>query len=725
MTISALVTRPVAAPVAVKPLQHTRPIAKPVPARALPTDSLKLTSRFDDAQALALLQQIASQYGSLKKPGFFSNPGISPEDALARLKKGDDIIIESKQIKGVSDRLKRLSDLQLLDELSIKRTSHGVSKPEWRLPLLFMDGHKMTATGGENEQRLDAYNAYRELDDKWPIEIDGKEVKGKDLAAYVIQKGFTQKADPQLALWQQFSRLPAAGWQVQGQTASREVAYLAYLTGNPPLQFQGAAVKDSKDMALLLNLALNEANDAIPADLRSRLVSLKLTDFQSPVGHLYSVYQHLAAGQALTYQGQKLSNLDDVIVFDALQGSQRPTDLLPTTQHQALLYLAKDQGLTPDSAYGAYQAAKQGDIVRYTFAGGPTGEGFLWSARSVSELVDLQQRVVVQRLRDQYRPEWSEAQRILQERLQGFQQPLKDNLQRSLTAAERAKADIPVQQQKLAQARQDYDRIKPLHDKAQNDYQTAEQKYRQADREFSSAKREYDWVYTQRENLRRDYQWAERDYYSAQSHARSAEDQARREDQLATSDPQNAATHRANAERFRNDARRYHSEADRHRQRMQQVQFDLQRVQWDFDRADRNLDNARQNLRYAESDKNTKLQDWNYQKNQLNDASSRQQQAQGQINLAEQTLAETDQIVSHTQSAQSAVDSTLSSLKSLGNYGDYQAVRDAIQLQQANLQQAVSSPVYLKIHGPALQKALLPVGTLLQNMDKPAVSKTI
>ncbi|PIQ23241.1 hypothetical protein COW36_18905 [bacterium (Candidatus Blackallbacteria) CG17_big_fil_post_rev_8_21_14_2_50_48_46] len=692
------------------------------------TDSLKLSSnRVTEQEARTALEGLEKQYGSFRKPGFFSSPKIDLNEALSRIKAGKDVVATHK-VNGheVRDKFDSFDKLMLLDDLQGRKQDHGVAKPELRLPLLFLEDKKLEAFNSNSDQTeyLSLFGAYDDLRRDWRIVVEGKEVKPKDLASYVVNKGWTAKADPNLSMLNRFRQLPEAGWQVNGQNVGRDIAYLAMLTGTGRIQFSGIDLQTQQDFDLLMNLVANEANGAIDADLRSRLTALKLDQFNSPgITNYFVAYQHLRNGQALSYQGNNLGNLDEVFVFDALMGSKKPATQISADLQNALLYLGQDSGLSARNLYDAWQKLKSGETVVYTFAGGPTGEGFRLTANSHDGILALKQEVVAQRTKDQFRPDLKEAKGIFSDRLPLFDQPLAGNLDKTRQAAERARQDIPLQEARRDQAQRDYDSVKPIRDRAYDEMKRAESQKQSAERSYQLDQRSYDWEKDKYDRIQRDYDRSQRDYERSNASARRLDDLARQEDGLVTSDPKNADAHRQKAASYRSQAQNARNNANHSYNEMQRYRMDLDRQRWDLDRAERQLNQSRRNYWDAKSNFDSKNNEFQRQDSLMRDASSRINQAESQIALAQRTIADADTIEKLTQDAQGALNSLKKILPGLKTYAEFAQVRNQLQSQAQLLRQVFSNSTYTGVHGKALLNQFQPLLTLLNNMDKPAAQK--
>lgn len=706
--------------------QVTAPVkaAQTAPLQAFKTDALKLGTReFSDQEALDALNAIRAKYGDIHKSAFLSSPKIDNNEALSRLKAGKDIYINNKAIGGKSDYFDSLDKLMLLDDLQGRMGDHGVAKPEFRLPLLFAGNQKLESynSNDDRDSRLDAYSAYDDLRRDWRIVINGKDVKPKDLVSYVVNQGWTASADPGLAVKAQFAKLPAGGWKLNGQDVSRDLAYMAWITGDKRLSLDGAAVGDDKDFAALLNLAANEPNNAIDADLRSRITSLQLNQFSSPVANYYSVYKHLSSGRALSYAGNTLHNITELKIYDALAGSLRPTPELPAEQFDALRYLAADRGLSTANAFAAWQQAAAGQNVGYTFKGGPTGEPISFNANSLAGIIELKAKVVAQRNRDQYRPELAQAKQIVSERVPQLKESLTQNLERTRTAVERAKADVPVQQARLDQARQDYDRIRPVYERAQSDYQAAQRDQDNAERRYNSDKRAYEWERDKYNRLEWDYQSATRNAQQSENQARRYDDQARQEDGLATSDPNNAAAHRQKAQDYRNQANSARSQAQRYQQEAQRLRFDMDRQRWEVDRTQRDMQRSQSAFYDARSNCDSKRNIYQQEQGRLEEASNRMRQAENQLRIAQQTIADGAVIEQVSLDASQQLQNLQSGVDRLKSWANYPAERQGLQNAIANLSRALQNDTYARVHGSSLADRAVPLQTLLTNMDKPSL----
>ncbi len=684
------------------------------------TDTLKLLSKnFSDEEARAALDAIRQRYGDIKKSAFFSSPKIDNNEALSRLKEGKDIFITNKQAGNRNTYFDSLEELMLLDDLQGRQGDHGVAKPEFRLPLLFAGTQKLESyNSNEENSRLDAYGAYDQLKRDWRIVINGKDVKPKDLAAHVVAQGWTVSKDPGLGLRATFAKLPTTGWKLNGQDVSRDLAYLAWISGDKRLSLDGAGINSDKDFAILLNLVNNEANQALDADLRARLTALKLSQFSSPVNNYYSVYKHLESGRALTYAGNTLNNLDDMIVYDALNGSLKPTPLLPSEHYDALRYLSTDKGLSTDNAFAAWQQLKAGQSVSYSFNGGPTGEPIRFAASSMSDLVMLKSKVVAQRERDQYRPELSQAKQVIAERAPQLQEILTQNLVRTRAAVERARADIPVQESRLNEARQDYDRIRPVYEQALQAFQEAERTMRNAETRYNADKRSYDWERDKYQRLERDYYSAQRGYENSLNQARRYDDQARQEDGLVTSDPQNADAHRQKAASYRQQADQARNQAQRYQQEANRLRFDMDRQRWEVQRTEREMDRSRQIFWDARSNHDSKKNVYQQEQGRLEEASNRMRQAENQLRMARQTLADGDLIERVSQDATQQLNSLSQQMARLKNYTDYAAVRQQLHQAGNTLATLLRDDTYTRVHGQVLAQRMPAIQTLLNNMDK-------
>lgn len=686
-----------------------------------PTDAVQVrTKTFTDDEARTALDAIRQRFGDIKKSAFFSSPKIDNNEALSRLKEGKDIFITNKQAGGRNTYFDSLDELMLLDDLQGRQGDHGVAKAEFRLPLLFAGSRKLEGyNSNEESERLDAYTAYDHLKRDWRIVIDGKTVKPKDLAAHVVAQGWTVSKDPGLAMRATFAKLPANGWKHNGQDVSRDLAYLAWISGDKRLSLDGAAVNSDKDFAILLNLVNNESNNALDADLRGRLMNLKLNQFSSPVGNYYSVYKHLESGRALNYAGNTLNNLDDMVVYDALNGSFKPTPLLPTEHFDALRYLSADKGLSTASAFSAWQQLKSGQRVSYSFSGGPTGEPISFGAASMNELVALKAKVVAQRDRDQYRPELAQAKQIIAERAPQLKESLTQNLERTRAAVDRARADIPVQEGRLNEARQDYDRIRPVYERALQDFQEAERTMRNAETRYNSDKRTYDWERDKYQRLERDYASAQRGYENSLNQARRFDDQARQEDGLVSSDPTNADAHRQKAANYRAQADQSRNQAQRYQQEANRLRFDMDRQRWEVQRAERDMDRSRQVFWDARSNHDSKKNVYQQEQGRLEEASNRMRQAENQLRMARQTINDGDVVERISTDASQQLSSLSQQMARLKNYTDYPAARQELQNAANQLATLLRDDTYTRVHGNSLAQRLPALQTLLTNMDKP------
>ncbi|HEY9843089.1 MAG TPA: hypothetical protein V6D23_21655 [Candidatus Obscuribacterales bacterium] len=693
------------------------------PVQAFSSDAVQVRSKnFSDEEALAALSALRANFGDIRKSQVFSSPKIDNNEALSRIKDGKDIYIT---IKSAGDRhvyFDSLNELMLLDDLEGRMGDHGVAKPEFRLPLLFARNQKLESYNSNNDDnpKIDPYTAYDYLKRDWRIVINGKEVKPKDLVSHVINQGWTSGADPGLAVKGQFAKLPAGGWKLNGQDVSRDLAYMAWVSGDKRLSLDGAAVNDAKDFAALLNLVANEPNNAVDADLRARLTGLQLNQFSSPVGNYYSVYKHLSSARALTYAGNTLHNLSELEVYDALAGSLKPTSLLPAEQYDALRYLSADKGLSVGNAFAAWQNLTAGQRVSYTFNGGPTGEPISFGAGSMSEIVQLKAKVVEQRQRDQFRPELAQAKQIVAERAPQLKDSLQQNLERTRTAVERARQDVPLQEGKLAEARQDYDRIRPIYDQAVSAVQEAERNYQSAERRYNSDKRSYEWEQDKFQRIERDYYSAQRGYESSLNQARRFDDQARQEDSLATSDPTNAAAHKQKADSYRSQATNARNQAQRYQQDMNRLRFDMDRQRWEVQRTEREMERSRQIFWDARSNLDSKKNILQQQQSQLDEASNRMRQAENQLRIARQTIADGDVIERVSLEAGQQVQNLQSGMGRLKSYKDFPDERQGLQNATAGLSQQLQDDTYTRVHGNSLAGRIPPLQTLLNNMDKPA-----
>ena len=695
-----------------------------VSATSLQPDQLSIAGMkgksFSEAEVRAALDALTQKYGSLRKPGFFKNPKIDINEAVDRLNNGKDVIAYNKDLNDKHDTFDSHEELMLLDDLQGRKGDHGVSKPELRLPLIFLEKQKLEAYNSNDNERLDAYAAYSDLKRGWRIVINNKTVKPEELAGHVIRSGWTETQDPGQKVRTQFSRLPEAGWQLNGQNVSRDLAYLAFITGDTRLNLDGVAIGNQKDFDLALNLIANEPNNAIDSGLRERLTHLKLDSFSSPVSNFYSVYKYLENSQALRYDGSTLNNLDEMVIYDALAGSRKPTELLAPKHQAALQYLSQDAGLSSANAFQAWQSLKAGETVSYSFKGGPTGENISFRASSLDQAVQMQTQVVTQRQRDQFRPDLNQAKQIISDRLPGLSSGVSQNLERTRTAVARAQKDIPIQESKRSAAQQDYNRIKPEYDQALNKYQRAEDQANRAQRSYESDKRSYDWEMDKYQRYEREYSTAQNHYDRAQSQARSYENQARKEDGLVSSDPKNAAAHRQNAANYRTKAQASLSDANRYRRDMDSARRNMDSQRWNVDRARREMDASQRQYWDARSNMESAKGDWQYQQRDLNDASNRLRQAENQLRVAQQTVADGGQIESVSAKISTQVELLNKTMSRLGSYADYGTQRQTLHNAAAELQRQFGDSVYARVHGESLLKAFAPLQTLLNNMDKSA-----
>lgn len=684
------------------------------------SDKLVFQTLTKEQDAMEALKYIRKHIGSLRRPRVFDTKRIDENEALRRLKKGDKVIVRNRNMNDLSSDFKNIDGLFKVDDLMGRKMDHGVTKAEFRLPLLFLEGHKLTPyRRGDRPRQYDAYNAYKYLDKDWRIKVDGKSVEPEDIASYVVNKGWTQSKDSGLAILAQFKQLPTNGWKVNGRSINRDVAYMAFIQEGSKLTYHGTQVSSKEDFALLMNLVGGEDNNAIGTELKSRLTRLDLNQV-STANNYYSLYKNLSSGKGISYKGNTIGSLNDAIVYDALQGTKKPTNLLKTEVQNALLYL--EDGLNKNNAYQAYQSLSQGNILTFSFNGGPTGEMIVMNANSLDSLVEVKSRVVAQRNRDQFRPDFGEAKAILLERLPRFSQPLIENLSQSQAAARAAKSDIPIQEANLERARMDYDRIKPNHDRALSDYNSARRVYDQAEREYQSERRDYRWVKDRFDRAERDMYNAQRSAERAERNARSYESQARREDQLASKEPDKnkAASHRQKAASLRQRASSERSKGQRYRREAQRLRFDVDRLRNDLWRAERELSQARREYQDAESYMLSAKRDYEYQQRELRGAENRINSANNTLAKHRRTIQDNQSIEALTSQAQQALSSMQQLMNQTNDYDNYKAAKSEFITQFSALQSTLSDSTYKRLFGQGLNQQLTPLKTLVANMDKPA-----
>ena len=707
---------------------RTRLLATPVitasATTALGSDQLQLNgnvstaSAMTEAQAREALTALKAKYGSLRKPGFFKNPKIDINEAIDRLKRGKTVMFYNKAAGDIRDRFNSFNELALLDDLQGRQKNHGVSKPELRLPLLFLGDQKLKEYNGDDQ--LDPYNAYRFLKKGWRIVINGKTVKPEDLVSHVMNNGLTRSKDPGNAVRAQFDALPGSGWMLQGKEVSRDLAYLAWIAGDRQLTLDGVAVQNQKDFDTLMTLVANAPNKTLSADMHQRLKNLHLNQFSSPVANLYSVYKHLEQGQALKYAGNTLHNLNEMVIYDALNGSQKPTDLLAGNLQNALRYLGQDNGLSTGSAFKAWQSLKTGENITYRFNGGPTGEAIRFSASNLNEVLQLQQKVVAQRQRDQFRPDFGNAKQILKNRLPQVGNHVQERLNQTRRAVDKARQDIPVQEGRLADAQSDYRRIKPDYDRASRALQDAERNEATAKRRFDRDQQSYNWVRRDYDRLNRDLRNAENGARQATRNASSYDNKAREADRLASSDPDNAAKHRQNAARYRQQAQQSRQQAAQYQQNARHLRGRIDSKRWDLRRAEQELNYSRRDYQEAQGETYTRRSHFNTQRRLLNDASSRQRNAENQLRMARQTVADGEVLESVVAKMSAHIQRISSAMQRANSYKDYASVGQSIQQAAAELKALTNDDTYRRVHGKGAQELFTPLHTLLRNLEKPA-----
>lgn len=719
-------------PQSAQPLQAAPAVTPP----SFQADSLHIQSKrgFDRAEAQQILEALQAKYGQVRKSGFFKNKKISLNEALNRVKDGDKIVFHNKNLRDMRIYIDGYNELLLVDDLQGRKGDHGVAKPELRLPLLFLENQNLEEYRHDDRDRLDPYKAYGQLKRGWRIRVNGQTLKPADLPGHVIRSGWTESKDPGQKIRSDFSALPQSGWKINGQNVSVELAYLAFITDAQNLSLDGVKVQGQSDLDLLLNLIAGRDNGALDADLRQRLTGLKLEQFRSPVNNYYSVYKRLQHNQPLNYGDNTLHNLNEVIVYDALNGSQRPSDLLAPALHSSLLYLTQDRGLSTHSAFTAWQRLKGGESVSYSFNGGPTHEPIRFSASSHAELIQLKNKVVAQRQRDQFRPDLAQAKQIVADRVPQFENTVARNLESTRRAVARAESDIPIQEAKRQTAQQDYNRIRPAFDRAQREYSSAERTFRNAESRYNNDRRNYDWEMSKYQRIERDMERAERrtrqsenNLRQAQQNVRSYQHKARQAEAKAKSDPDNAAKHNQTAQRYRQRAQqaqrtvqsetqniqRYRREAQRHRR-------DLDSQRWDVDRARRQMEYSQQNYWEAKGSMDSAKRAFDYQQGQLNDASTRLREAENTLGIHRKTVANGRVIEQLSASLSRELKQLKNGVARLRSYGDYAQQRQALHLAAQKLKDALKDETYQAVHGRDMSRQFVPVHTLLNNMDKPA-----
>jgi len=672
-------------------------------------DGIKIKAT-EDEEALEALNFLNSKE-SLRKPGFFSEPKISPDEALSRLKDKKEVYIKNSQVGKIADSMRSLNDLFVLDSLYGRKQDHHRAIAEIRLPLLFLEGKGFSKKSDDENSpwpvKLDTYNAYKELEDKETIIIGKQYINRKNLVDTAVAN-IPESLDPGKKIKQDVFAIDGSTWKADGQQVNANVAYLAFLAGSTGITHNGFAIANTKDLSVLINLTKNQDNGAVPADLRKILFTLDLKKISGITGNvdLYGVYKAIEKGQKILYDNNPVSSFNDLKIYDALEGSKEATPLVNANIQKALIYL-NDGNLMLNgqktSAYKAYKAVNEtGNTLTYTFNGGITGEPITVKASDTTTLITAYQEVVKQRELDQFRPELDLVKKLITEKSIPVNDAIKANLTKIQNEAKNAEADIPIQENNLKQANSDYQSTKPLWDKAQNDVTQAKNKYNNAESIYNREQNDYYWAKNKLDRVTRDYDNAKWQYDRYNNDVFRLENEARREDGLAISDPNNAQSHRDKAAQYRQQANQARTWAQHYNSEMQRLYWDVNWAQRDVDRELNDLRDAERKLNDAKSDLRIAENDFSRIDRQLNDASNR-------IKNAELTIAIDKKTISIVTTSQSLL-----------NYDDYSTKKDLIRNAYGNLKLGVTNALYQKLFGTEAGAKLEITGTILNSMDKPA-----
>lgn len=682
----------------------------------------------EDEAALEALAYLNSKE-SLRKPGFFSEPKISQEEALSRLKDKKEVYIKNSQVEKIADSMRSINDLFILDSLYGRKNDHHRAIAEIRLPLLFLEGKGFSKESNDENSpwpiKLDTYNAYKSLEDKDTIIIGKQYVSRKNLIDTGIAN-IPESLDPGKKLKQDVFAVDGSTWKVDGQQVNANVAYLAFLAGSTGITHNGFAIANTKDLSLLINLTKNQDNGAVPADLRKILFALdlkKISGLTGPVD-LYGLYKALENGQKIFYDNNPVSSFNDLKIYDALEGSKQNTPLVDTNIQKALIYLNDGNLILNGQKTNAYKAFKAinepGNTLTYTFNGGLTGEAITIKASDSASLITAYQEVLKQKDFDQFRPDIDLAKKVITEKSGPISDGIKTNLVKIQNDAKTAEADIPIQENNLKQANLDYQKTKPLWDKASNDVNQAKTKYNKTENDYRRQESDYYWAKDKLDRVTRDYENARWQYDNNTREVFRLEDAARKEDSLAVSDPNNAQSHKDKAAQYRQQANQARTWAQHYYSEMQRLYHDMEWARRDADRELYELRDAERNLNQAKSDLRIVENEFTRVDTQLNDASNRIRAAETKIAIDKKIITDSATITTLTGEMEKNLNTIINTTQSLNNYDDYTAKKDLIRTAYTNLETGAGSALYQKLFGSDVLGRIKIIGTIFGNMDKPA-----
>lgn len=260
---------------------------------------------------------------------------------------------------------------------------------------------------------------------------------------------------------------------------------------------------------------------------------------------------------------------------DLLQEVKIPT--LPPRTRESLDFLVEQKGFGDQAAHEIISALQAGQTLYFRFRGGPIQETISWPIQSIGEMQSLEDRFKAQRERDEYRPNYPDAQHISQERVPQVLKHLNNQEQEAL---ERAQLSVnqykSLQSQLQAQQAQQQANTEALN-KSKAELNVLHPAYTSARSAYYSVKSRYDQQYRDWQNAENRYQEGVRQRDRLTQRIQQLWAVVTQEEQLLWKDSTHAATHRKRAQAHRQMAQQLEQELRRLQYRLQQDH--LQRLQ--------------------------------------------------------------------------------------------------------------------------------------------------
>ncbi len=401
---------------------------------------------------------------------------------------------------------------------------------------------------------------------------------------------------------------------------------------------------------------------------------------------------------------------------DLLREVKIPT--LPLRSREALDFLVAQKGFKQE-AHQVVESLQSSRPVVFSFQGGATYEPILHTLNTVNDLTRVQNQVKQQQYRDRFRPDFSVAKSIWQQRLPALKQSISASRQtlsdkgRQLIKEEK---DLRARQKQLGLSLGT--RQKNLEDLTRRT-QDKERVYQQDLRDYKQLKYRYDDIQDQLSDINRQIDQDTRELRSIYERMQRYEQLRREAERLIFKDSKNAKIHRQNVQKYLREMARLEQRIRFLRQELQRLEDEQETLQRREDREERRLAERRRLKNNSYSVWQTEYEAYSREKSAVSDLMRQQTQTQKAIASNEQEQAVLVDLLKAVIQTQEHLAAFTQGVQSLNAYAGFQSEQDKLKGWFASLRQLSLRSDYQQLFQQALYERVLPLEYLLKNMQKP------